>query len=73
MKTRKHLVVAGAGAAEVAEIATSLRVVQPLLEHPGPVQTYSAGTWGPPEAAALAPPRRWWYEPRAPHGELPSV
>ena len=33
MKTRKHLVVAGAGAAEVAEIATFLRVVQPLLDH----------------------------------------
>ncbi|GAA0719578.1 hypothetical protein [Dokdonella soli] len=33
MKTRKHLVVAGAGAADLAEIATFLRVVQPLLDH----------------------------------------
>ena len=33
MKTRKHLVVAGAPAADVAEIAVFLRVVRPLLDH----------------------------------------
>ena len=33
MKIRKHLVVAGAGAADLAEITTFLRVVQPLLDH----------------------------------------
>ena len=33
MKTRKHLVVAGASSADLAEITTFLRVVQPLLDH----------------------------------------
>jgi glucose-6-phosphate 1-dehydrogenase len=50
-------------------VETAWRVVQPLLDHPGPVHTYPAGTWGPPEAAALAPPGRWWYEPWPPHGD----
>jgi hypothetical protein len=33
MKARKHLVVAGAAAAEVAEIATFIRATQPQLDH----------------------------------------
>jgi hypothetical protein len=33
MKTRKHLVIAGASAADVTEVATFLRVVQSLLDH----------------------------------------
>lgn len=33
MKTRKHLVVAGATAADAAEVATFLRVARPLLDH----------------------------------------
>lgn len=33
MKARRHLVIAGAAPAEVAEIGTFLRVVQPLLDH----------------------------------------
>ena len=33
------------------------RVVQPLLDEPGPVHPYEPGTWGPPEADE-ADPRR---------------
>jgi glucose-6-phosphate 1-dehydrogenase len=34
-------------------------VVQPALENPAPVCTYSAGSWGPPEADELIAPRTW--------------
>ena len=34
-------------------------VVQPALENPAPVCTYSAGSWGPPEADELIAPRAW--------------
>lgn len=34
-------------------------VVQPVLEDPPPVYEYAAGTWGPPQAAALMAPRAW--------------
>jgi glucose-6-phosphate 1-dehydrogenase len=33
--------------------------VEPLLEHPGPVHFYPAGSWGPPEALDLIAPREW--------------
>lgn len=31
------------------------RVVQPILDHPEPVQRYGRGTWGPAAAASLVP------------------
>ncbi len=34
-------------------------IVEPVLEHPGPVHPYAPGTWGPPEADALIAPRGW--------------
>jgi glucose-6-phosphate 1-dehydrogenase len=34
-------------------------VIQPALEHPAPLCTYLAGTWGPPEAAHLIAPHTW--------------
>ena len=34
-------------------------VVQPALENPSPLCTYSAGSWGPPEADELIAPRTW--------------
>ena len=34
-------------------------IVEPALDHPGPVYPYRPGTWGPPEADALIAPRRW--------------
>ncbi len=37
------------------------RVVQPLLDNPGPVHTYERGTWGPATADQLVP--GGWYPP----------
>ncbi|MEZ5186110.1 MAG: glucose-6-phosphate dehydrogenase [Candidatus Nanopelagicales bacterium] len=39
------------------------RIVQPLLDTPPPVESYSPGTWGPPSAAAMT--RHWggWHQP----------
>jgi glucose-6-phosphate 1-dehydrogenase len=34
-------------------------VLDPILDHPGPVVLYDRGSWGPPEADALIAPRRW--------------
>jgi glucose-6-phosphate 1-dehydrogenase len=34
-------------------------LVQPLLEQPGPVHFYPAGSWGPGEAEDLIAPREW--------------
>jgi glucose-6-phosphate 1-dehydrogenase len=39
------------------------RIVQHVLDHPSPVRLYDAGTWGPPEAAALAAPYGGWHDP----------
>jgi len=35
------------------------QIVMPVVERPGPVQTYPAGTWGPPSADDLIAPRSW--------------
>jgi glucose-6-phosphate 1-dehydrogenase len=35
------------------------RIVDPVLSAPTPLYTYEAGTWGPAQAAALAPPGGW--------------
>jgi glucose-6-phosphate 1-dehydrogenase len=34
-------------------------VIQPALEHPSPLCTYPAGTWGPQEANQLIAPHTW--------------
>jgi glucose-6-phosphate 1-dehydrogenase len=34
-------------------------LVEPVLERPGPVHRYPAGSWGPPEAEELIAPREW--------------
>jgi glucose-6-phosphate 1-dehydrogenase len=34
-------------------------VLDPILDHPGPVLTYPAGSWGPSQADQLLEPRRW--------------
>jgi glucose-6-phosphate 1-dehydrogenase len=43
------------------------RIVQPLLDHPAPIQTYAPGTWGPDDASTpLAGEGRWhdpWLDP----------
>ena len=42
------------------------RIVQPLLEEPGPVHPYEPGTWGPPEAEKLTRGITQWQEPWLP-------
>ncbi|HKB50966.1 MAG TPA: glucose-6-phosphate dehydrogenase [Solirubrobacterales bacterium] len=42
------------------------RIVEPLLENPGPVHPYEPGTWGPKEANALTRGICQWYEPWLP-------
>jgi glucose-6-phosphate 1-dehydrogenase len=38
------------------------RIVQPVLDHPGPVYPYVPGCWGPAEADQLASGGEW-HEP----------
>jgi glucose-6-phosphate 1-dehydrogenase len=42
------------------------RIVQPLLDEPGPVHQYEPGTWGPPEAEKLTRGICQWHEPWLP-------
>ena len=42
------------------------RIVEPLLEEPGPVHSYAPGTWGPKEAERLTRGLCQWYEPWLP-------
>jgi glucose-6-phosphate 1-dehydrogenase len=42
--------------------------VQPLLDNPGPVDTYEKGTWGPERANKLVRGICEWYEPWMPNG-----
>jgi glucose-6-phosphate 1-dehydrogenase len=42
------------------------RIVQPLLDEPGPVHPYEPGTWGPPEADKLTRGITQWHEPWLP-------
>jgi len=42
------------------------RIVEPLLEEPGPVHPYAPGTWGPREADKLTRGLCQWYEPWLP-------
>ncbi|MEX2447604.1 MAG: glucose-6-phosphate dehydrogenase [Solirubrobacterales bacterium] len=42
------------------------RIVQPLLEEPGPVHPYEPGTWGPKQADDLTRGLCQWYQPWPP-------
>jgi glucose-6-phosphate 1-dehydrogenase len=42
------------------------RIVQPLLDDPGPVHPYQVGTWGPGEADSLTRGLCQWFEPWLP-------
>jgi glucose-6-phosphate 1-dehydrogenase len=42
------------------------RIVEPLLEEPGPAHPYEPGTWGPPEAQKLTRGVGQWHEPWLP-------
>jgi glucose-6-phosphate 1-dehydrogenase len=43
------------------------RIVQPLLDEPGPVHPYAPGTWGPKEADGLTRGIAHWSEPWLPN------
>ena len=47
-------------------IEETWRVVQPLLDDPGPVLPYAKGTWGPEEAQHLVQGTTAWAEPWLP-------
>ncbi|HEX6456322.1 MAG TPA: glucose-6-phosphate dehydrogenase [Solirubrobacterales bacterium] len=47
-------------------IEETWRVVQPLLDEPGPVHPYEQGTWGPEEAAGLLRGTGQWSQPWLP-------
>ena len=42
------------------------RIVQPLLDEPGPVHPYAKGTWGPKQAETLTRGICQWHEPWLP-------
>jgi glucose-6-phosphate 1-dehydrogenase len=42
------------------------RIVEPLLDDPGPVHPYAPGTWGPKQAEDLTRGLCQWYEPWLP-------
>jgi glucose-6-phosphate 1-dehydrogenase len=44
-------------------VAQSWRVVQPELDHPGPLRFYEKGSWGPDAADVLAEPFGGWHDP----------
>jgi glucose-6-phosphate 1-dehydrogenase len=44
-------------------VEAAWRVMQPLIDHPGPVHPYAPGTWGPAEADALVADHGGWREP----------
>jgi glucose-6-phosphate 1-dehydrogenase len=47
-------------------IEETWRIVQPLLDEPGPVHPYAPGTWGPKEAESLTRGVCQWSEPWLP-------
>jgi glucose-6-phosphate 1-dehydrogenase len=47
-------------------IEETWRVVQPLLDEPGPVHTYERGTWGPKQAEQLTRGTGSWTQPWLP-------
>jgi glucose-6-phosphate 1-dehydrogenase len=44
------------------------RIVEPLLDNPGPVHSYEKGTWGPKQADQLTRGVCQWHEPWMPSG-----
>jgi glucose-6-phosphate 1-dehydrogenase len=41
------------------------RIIQPLLDQPGPVHSYPRGSWGPAEAEAVTARYGGWHDPAA--------
>jgi glucose-6-phosphate 1-dehydrogenase len=51
-------------------IEETWRIVQPLLDEPGPVHPYEPGTWGPKEAEKLTRGVTQWDEPWLPSDDV---
>jgi glucose-6-phosphate 1-dehydrogenase len=47
-----------------ASVLAAWRVVDPILTDPRPPEEYEAGTWGPPNAAAVLAPGERWLDPK---------
>jgi glucose-6-phosphate 1-dehydrogenase len=54
-------------------IEETWRIVQPLLDHPGPVHPYEPGSWGPGEAKKLTRGICQWHDPWMPSSDGPWV
>ena len=55
-------------------VETAWKIVQPLLDHPGPVYPYPRGSWGPPEADRVVAQHRRWHNPGAiDHDAMPHT
>jgi glucose-6-phosphate 1-dehydrogenase len=42
------------------------RIMEPVVDQPGPVHTYERGSWGPPQANALLRGGTYWHDPSTP-------
>src|ERR1700758_1618815 len=58
--------------ARVDNIEQTWRIVQPLLDKPGKVHLYDAGSWGPEAAQSLLRGHRNWQEPWFPGSKPPA-
>jgi glucose-6-phosphate 1-dehydrogenase len=50
--------------ARADSVEESWRILEPVLEHPPPVETYRVGAWGPPGADDLLGDHGGWHDPR---------
>ena len=54
-------------------IEQTWRIVQPLIDEPGEVETYEPGSWGPEGAKSLCRGICEWYDPWMPDGAGPPA
>jgi glucose-6-phosphate 1-dehydrogenase len=47
-------------------VETTWRIIQPLLDQPGPLYSYRRGSWGPPEADTVVAEHGGWHDPTPP-------
>jgi glucose-6-phosphate 1-dehydrogenase len=47
-------------------VETTWRIIQPLLDQPGPMYSYGRGSWGPPEADTVVAEHGGWHDPTSP-------
>jgi glucose-6-phosphate 1-dehydrogenase len=46
-------------------VENAWRVIQPLLDQPGPVHSYPRGSWGPAKAETMMAGHGGWHDPAA--------